>query len=116
MPQVLGVGNLQYTVLSTAGTTTLNPGQASGVQSQCGVLGGFVAVANGTNFAFTAYDILPPATPGGTSAGTNTLLNGTATAAGQQFPAGLNGDNVRYRGALVVVTAGTPGVFNALWD
>lgn len=115
MPQVLGVGNLQYTVLTTAGTTTLNPGQASGVASQPGVLGGFVAVAVGTTWSFTAYDIIP-ATPGGAAAGTNTLLNGTATAAGQQFPAGLNGENVRYRGALVVVTAGTPGVFNALWD
>lgn len=115
MPQVLGVGNLQYTALTTAGTTTLNPGQSSGVASQPGVLGGFVAVGLGTAWAFTAYDIIPP-TPGGAPSSTNTLLNGTATAAGQQFSAGLNGDNVRYRGALVVVTTGTPGVFNALWD
>lgn len=115
MPQVLGAGNLQYTAISTAGTTTLNPGQASGVASQPGVLGGVVAVGLGTSWAFTVYDIIP-ATPGGTPPGTNTLLNGTATAAGQAFPAGVPGFNPRYRGALVVVTSGTPGVFNALWD
>lgn len=116
MPQVLGVGNLQYTVLNTAGTTTLNQGPASGVASQPGVLGGVVAIAVGTTWAFTLYDILPPALPGRASAGTNTLLNGTATAANQQFAAGLNGDNVRYLGSLVAVTSGTPGIFNALWD
>jgi hypothetical protein len=115
MPQVLSAGNLQYTVINTAGTTTLNPGQASGVASQPGVFGGMVAVAQGTSWAFTAYDIIP-ATPGGAAAGTNTLLNGTATAAGQQFAAGLVGENVRYRGALVIVTSGTPGIFNAQWD
>jgi hypothetical protein len=117
MPQVLGVGNLQYTVVNTAGTTTLNPGQASGIQSQCSVLGGVVAVAVGATWAFTLYDIIPASPgPGGPGITTNTLLNGTATAAGQQFPAGLNGDNVRYRGSLVMVTTGTPGAFNALWD
>ena len=115
MPQVLSAGNLQYTVLSTAGTTTLNPGQGQGVQSQPGVFGGVLVVAVGTTWAFTAYDIIP-ASPGGAAASTNTLLNGTATAAGQQFPAGLVGENVRYRGALVIVTSGTPGIFNAQWD
>ena len=115
MPQILGNGNLQYTPISTAGTTTLNPGQSAGVQSACGVLGGVIAVALGTTWAFTAYDIIP-ATPGGAASSTNTLLNGTATAAGQVFQAGVNGDCVRYRGALVVVTSGTPGIFNALWD
>jgi hypothetical protein len=115
VPQILGNGNLQYTPISTAGTTTLNPGQSAGVQSACGVLGGVVAIAAGTTWAFTAYDIIP-ATPGGGAASTNTLLNGTATAQNQQFSAGLNGDCVRYRGALVIVTSGTPGVFNALWD
>jgi hypothetical protein len=115
MPQVLSAGNLQYTVINTAGTTTINPGQSSGVASQPGVFGGMVAVGLGTTWAFTAYDIIP-ASPGGAPASTNTLLNGTATAAGQQFAASVLGENVRYRGALVVVTTGTPGVFNAQWD
>ena len=116
MPQVLGEGNCQYSVINTAGTSTLNSGPASGVQSQCSVFFGMVAIAQGITWAFTVLDVLPPALPGGTSAGTNTLLNGTATAANQQFAPGPVGVGVRYRGSLVVVTTGTPGAYNALWD
>jgi hypothetical protein len=75
---------------------------------------GLQAVAVGTTFAFTAYDIVP--TSGGVAVATNTLLNGTATAAGQLFTCGEAGVGVRCRGGLVVVTSGTPGVYNALWD
>jgi hypothetical protein len=115
MPQVLSEGNCQYTVLNTAGTTTLNPGQAAGPPVSPLVFFGIQAVAVGTAFVFTAYDIYP-ATPGGAAAGTNTLLNGTSTAAGQLFEAGAPGVGVRCKGGLVVVTSGTPGVYNALWD
>lgn len=116
MPQVLGEGNCQYTPMSTAGTYTLNAGPAFGPPSQPGVFFGMQAIGSGTSWAFTAFDVLPPAQPGGSSAGTNTLLNGTTTAAGQQFPAGVTGLGVRYRGALVIVVTGTPGAFNGLWD
>lgn len=121
------VGNCQYTAISTAGTTTLNPGQAGvpgpGAQGSLpttfGVLYGVSQVSAGTGFAFTVYDIVPntPAqiAASGTGSQTNTLLNGTGTA-GQSFPAGISDEGVRYKGALVVVTSGTPGAINALWD
>lgn len=105
-----GVGNCQYTALTTAGTTTLNAGQAAGVASQPGVLYGMLEVAAGTSFAATFYDLIP-----GAAVTTNTLLSGTGTA-GQNIPAGPPGVGVRYRGALVVITSGTPGIINALWD
>lgn len=115
MPQVLSQGNCQYTPISTAGTYTLNPGPVQGPPSQPGVFFGMQAVGSGTTWAFTAFDVVP-ASPGGAAASTNTLLNGTTTAQGQQFPAGVTGVGVRYRGALVLVVTGTPGAFNALWD
>lgn len=115
------VGNCQYTPISAAGTTTLNPGQAAAqgsLPTTFGVLYGVSQIAAGTAFAFTVYDLVP-GTPAqlaaGTNTVTNTLLNGTGTA-GQGFPAGLQGEGVRYKGALVVVTAGVPGAINALWD
>lgn len=107
MPAQLGVGNCQYTAISTAGTTTLNQGQAGPIAASPGVLYGLVTVDAGTGFAATVLDIL-----GST---TNTLMSGTGSA-GQRFPAGLEGVGVRYRGALVVVSSGTPGKINALWD
>lgn len=119
MPQVQGQGNCQYTVLNTAGTTTLNPGPQqppapSIVPSQICVFFGLECIAPGTTFAVTVYDITP-ATPGGAAAGTNTLLSGTGTA-GQFFAPGAAGVGVRVRGALVAVATGTPGAYNALWD
>lgn len=107
MPALPGVGNCQYTPISTAGTTTLNPGQASGPPIQPGVLYGMQQLTPGTNFGALFLDIF------GTT--TNTIITGTGTA-GQIFPAGVPGFGVRYRGALVVVTSGTPGALNALWD
>lgn len=115
MPALQGVGNCQYTALTTAGTTTLNASQsqssASGPPSGAGVFYGFYEVAPGTNFAATALDIVVA----GTNTTTTTLANGTGTA--NQFfgPAG-GGIGVRYRGALVSVQTGTPGQINALWD
>jgi hypothetical protein len=114
MPLQLGEGNCQYTALNTAGTTTLNPGQASGPPTSFGVLYGMSVVSAGTAFACTLLDIVP-AQGSAIAAQTNTLLNGTGSA-GQNFPAGLAGVGVRYRGALVAICAGTPGLINALWD
>jgi hypothetical protein len=108
MPQVLSQGNCGYTVLNTAGTTTLNPGPSSGPPIQPGVLFGAQVTSVGTSFVITMVDIV------GTT--TNTLVNGTATAIGQQFPAGVPGVGVRYRGALVAIVTGTPGAYVGLWD
>lgn len=108
MPQQLGQGNCQYTVVSTVGTSTLNPGQASGPPISPGVFFGATMQAVGTSFGITALDIA------GTS--TQTLMSGTGTAVGQRLVAGLEGVGVRYRDALVVVTTGTAGAYNALWD
>jgi hypothetical protein len=113
MPLQLGEGNCQYTVLNTAGTSTLNPGQASGPPTSFGVLYGASVISAGTSFAFTALDVVPA--QGQVAAQTNTLLSGTGSA-GQNFPAGIPGVGVRYRGALLFVTTGTPGQINALWD
>ena len=107
------VGNCQYTPINTAGTTTLNPGQPGNPAIDPGVFYGVEQLAPGTGFLFTVYDIVP-ATPNA-AVSTNTLLNGTGSA-GQVFAPGPAGIGVRYRGALVVVTAGTPGAINALWD
>jgi len=114
MPQVLGQGNCQYTVLSTAGTSTLNPGQASGPAIACGVIFGANVQAVGTSFALTMVDIIPAS--GNVAVSTSTLLNGTATAIGQRLVAGLEGVGVRYKGALVAIVTGTAGAYNALWD
>lgn len=113
MPALLGVGNCQYTAISTAGTTTLNPGQPGPIAPSPGVLYGLQQIAAGTSFAATVVDIIPATAV--TAITTNTLLSGTGTA-GQRFVAGLEGVGVRYRGALVVVSSGTPGQINALWD
>jgi hypothetical protein len=117
VPALLGVGNGQYTAISTAGTTTLNPGQPAGAPPPApGVLYGLTQIAPGTSFAATVLDLVPPSNIGtNTTTITNTLLSGTGTA-GQRFVAGLEGVGVRYRGALVVVSTGTPGQINALWD
>jgi hypothetical protein len=113
MPLQLGEGNGQYTAISTAGTATLNPGQASGPATSFGVFYGVNQVAAGTGFGFTVLDAIPA--QGAIAAQTNTLMNGTGTA-GQQFNGGVPGVGLRYRGALLVVTTGVPGIINALWD
>ena len=127
MPIGLSQGNSQYTAISTAGTTTLNPGQAGvpgpGAQGSLptsfGALDGVSQVSAGTGFGFTLYDIVPntPAqiAASGTGSQTNTLMNGTGTA-GQVFPAALAGVGLRYKGALIAVTTGTPGSINVSWD
>ena len=61
----------------------------------------------------TPYDVYVS----GTSTITNTL-NATQTAAATGFQAnpGPGGTGVRYNGSLVIVTGGTPGAWNVLWD
>jgi hypothetical protein len=113
VPAVLGLGNCNYTVLNTVGTTTINAGQASGPPIGPGVFYGAQQVAAGTSFAVTVYDIVPAT--GSVASSTNTLLNGTGTAF-QQFYAGVQGIGIRYKGALVTVTTGTAGAINLLWD
>lgn len=107
------MGNCGYSVLSTAGTTTLNPGQAAGRATTFAVLYGAATLDAGSSFAYSIYDIVPQI--GATPATTNTLMNGT-NSAGSVQAAGLGGVGVRVKGALVAVTAGTPGKINVLWD
>lgn len=115
MPAIQGIGNCQYTALTTAGTTTLNQGQSAssvaGPPSGVGVFYGLYQLASGTTFAATVYDIYVA----GTTTATATLATGTGTA-GQTFAPTPTGVGVRYRGALVAVATGTPGAINALWD
>ncbi len=111
MPQRY-LNNAGYTALSTAGTTTLNQGQAAGPPISDGVLYGAMVSNAGTSFAVAFVDILP-ANQGG---GTNTLMPTQTGSAGQVLSAGPGGLGVRYKGALVAITSGTPGVINALWD
>jgi hypothetical protein len=101
----LYIQNCNYTVTTTAGTTTINQGT--------GVFYGAMFSQNGTSFLYTAYDIVIS----GTTTTTN-QLTATTTAAGSGPTAlpGPPGLAVRYKGNLVAVTSGTPGIVNTLWD
>ena len=92
----------RYTAISTLGTTT--------VKSAPGLYYGFTAVSTGTAaMSVTAYDI--------TTAGTNTLGPATTPGAlGFGGAVGASGCGVAFTGSLVVVTAGTAGTYNVLWD
>lgn len=116
-----GVGNCQYTPISTNGTTTINPGQPAGTPANPdgnGVFYGADLIALGTSPVINVYDMITSLTGGtNTTTTTNQLMNGTGTAAGQNLQAGVPGVGVRYKGALVAVTSGTAaGTWNALWD
>lgn len=90
----------QYTVLNTAGTTTL--------KATPGVFLGFECISVGTSFTAVAYDIV------GTS--TNQLTVVTTSTAGQ-WVSGAGPDlGIRTQGTLVAVTGGTAGQYNAIWD
>ncbi len=123
MPQNLGQGNAQYTPIVAAGTNTLNPGPAltGGFRvpqppTTFGVLYGVDTIAAGTGFAYTLVDMIAPTGLGtNTATVTNTLMNGTDTA-GTSRSAGVSGVGVRYSGALVCITTGTPGQINVAWD
>jgi hypothetical protein len=94
---------VNYSVISTAGTTA--------VASGGGVYYGVNVVSTGTSWTVTPYDIVVSGTT------TNTLAaTATATAAGLLGAPGATGVGVRFLGQLALVTTGTPGQFNALWD
>ena len=111
--------NAGYSVLTTAGTYTLNPGPGSpsagvGVGTPGAYYASYVTTF-GTSPVFTVYDIVPARAS--VAASTNVLHNGTGTAVNQSFlpvSGGLIG--VRYTGALVVVVTGTSNAINVLWD
>jgi N-methylhydantoinase A/oxoprolinase/acetone carboxylase beta subunit len=120
MPATQGIGNCQYTVVTTVGTATINQLQGAattgaplpgGPGAGIGVLYGANETAAGTTYAITMVDIVVS----GTTTATNTLMNGTGTA-NQIMTPGPAGIGVRYRGALVAITSGTAGSINVLWD
>ena len=99
-------GCANYSVLNTAGTTTVD-------SSGGGILYGFNAISVGTSWTITAYDVYVT----GTTTNTNQMVaTQTAASTGFQGNPGSGGTGVRYNGNLVVVTTGTPGVWNVLWD
>lgn len=112
-------GNCGYTGISTLGTTTVDPGPTPadpGYAGRFGVCYGFILNTAGTaGMAVAIYDVQRVATGTGTVTNTNNIMNGTLTAAGQVLQ-GANGVGIRYKGDLVVVTSGTAGAGNLLWD
>jgi hypothetical protein len=120
MPANLGQGNCQYTALTTAGTATLNPGFPAGVpnvSSNPNVLYGAYVAAVGTTFSLNVYELHPPSNQGtNTATATTLIMSGTATAVGQTFLPMGSSVGVRFQGAMVAVTAGTPGQINVGWD
>jgi hypothetical protein len=113
MPINQSQGNCQYTLLNTAGTTTINQAPQAPSNAQLGAFYGLSQITAGTTFGVTVYDIIPAV--GSVAVATNTLITGTGTAGQTFLPAGSS-LGVRYRGALVAVAAGTPGAVNLLWD
>ena len=102
---VYSPGCANYTYINTAGTTTLKTGG--------GVYYGLNAIIVGTSWTAVPYDINVT----GTATTTNLLTStNTATAVGFQGVPGPGGTGVRYTGTLAVVTSGTPGGWNVLWD
>lgn len=113
---LLAVGNSGYTALSTAGTSTLNPG-ASISGGAFGVLYGASCAQFGTGPSVTISEVIPPTNQGtNTTTTTTILMQGTFTAAGQVIPSNSAGLGVRYRGNLVAVYAGVASQVNVLWD
>lgn len=103
---VYSIGCADYAVISTAGTTTVHPGTG-------GVYYGLNCIAVGTTWTAAPFDVYAV----GTVTTTNALhAVQTATAAGFQANPGPGGTGVRFNGQLVLVTAGTPGIWNVLWD
>lgn len=98
------LGVCKATALTTAGTATLTNPQGAG-----GVYYGVNCISTGTAFAVAAYDI------NGTNTKQLAALSTAAAIGGQAYPA-APGQGVRFNGYLAVVTSGTPGQYNALWD
>ena len=102
---VYSMGCADYTYITTAGTTTVKP--------IGGVYYGLNAISTGTTWTATPYDINITGTSTTTRNLTATI---TATAVGFQGVPGPGGTGVRFLGSLVVVTSGTGGGWNVLWD
>lgn len=116
MPLVLGIGNCQYTQITTAGTTTVVTGPTSGIPTSSNALYGANVSVFGTSPTISCYDLIPPTPGGGTSTQTLLLMAGTFTAAGQALNPQGGSVGVRIRGSLMVVTTGTANTWNVLWD
>jgi len=102
---VYSMGCANYVVITTTGTTTIKNGG--------GVFYGINCISTGTTWTLTPYDIVVA----GTTTTTNTLhATQTATNNGFQANPGPGGTGVQFLGALTIVTAGPPGIWNALWD
>jgi hypothetical protein len=102
---VYSVGCAHYAVVTTTGTTTIKNGG--------GVYYGVNCISTGTTWTLTPYDIVVAGTTT-----TTTTLNATQTATNKGFQAnpGPGGTGVGFLGALTIVTSGTPGIWNVLWD
>ena len=102
---IYSMGCANYQAISTAGTTT--------IARTGGVFYGINCISTGTTWTLTPYDIVVA----GTTTTTNTL-HATQTAANNGFQAnpGPGGTGVAFLGALTIVTTGTPGLWNVLWD
>jgi hypothetical protein len=95
---VVGAGVAGYTAISTVGTTT--------VKATAGVYFGININGTGTTFGVGVYDVVVAGTT------TNTLLAPSTYGLGNQGNAGVG---IRFT-QLVVVTTGTAGNVNVLWD
>lgn len=100
---VYALGCANYTQISTIGTTTVKVGPG-------GLFTGFCAISTGTAvMTAAAYDI----------SGTSTFQLSAAVAPSSLGPFGTaapGGIGVRVTGSLVVITTGTAGSYNVLWD
>ena len=102
---VYSVGCANYTYINTAGTTTL--------KTTGGVYYGMNGISTGTTWVATPYDI----NVSGTTTTTNNMTSSISlTTLGFQGVPGPGGTGVRFTGALVVITTGTAGGVNILWD
>lgn len=92
-----------YTPITTAGTSSIAQGG--------GIYFGVNAISTGTAWTVTPFDVVVAGT-------TTNQLNAisTATALGLQGAPGGQGVGVKFLGTLALVTGGTPGQYNALWD
>jgi hypothetical protein len=116
VPLVLGIGNCQYTQVTTAGTTTVIVGPAAGIPTSQNVLYGANVSVFGTTPTIACYDLVPPTPAGGTTTQTFLLMAGTFTAAGQALSPSAGNVGARIKGSLAVVTTGTANTWNVLWD
>jgi len=108
---VYSPGCCNYTPINTAGTTT--------IKSNGGIFYGFNAVTAGTSYTISPYDIYVNVSGTTTTTTTNQLF-ATSTASISPTGAVVNvtagGGGIRFNGQLACVTAGTPGLWNVLWD